>query len=166
MGCAPTPWTCTASHPSAQQQQQQQQDGAEIQINISSPSPQALSPAATGDAADWKQFHQAQEKGSQPRAPPSEPVVNGNGNGDVDADEKKVAAVGHRDGNNGANEEDVEKAHHPFHDLMHKAHVARIHDSLKFGSGLTRGQVLSWKMVSVPIQFPYIPFPFPPQINH
>ncbi|KAI0880631.1 uncharacterized protein GGS22DRAFT_197398 [Annulohypoxylon maeteangense] len=40
----------------------------------------------------------------------------------------------------------------PFHDMLHKAHLARIHDSLEFSSGLTIGQVLSWKIME------YMPF--------
>ncbi|KAI2464197.1 hypothetical protein F4781DRAFT_413754 [Annulohypoxylon bovei var. microspora] len=40
----------------------------------------------------------------------------------------------------------------PFHDMLHKAHVARIHDSLEFASGLSKGQVLSWKIME------YMPF--------
>ncbi|KAI0197947.1 hypothetical protein F4808DRAFT_286358 [Astrocystis sublimbata] len=42
--------------------------------------------------------------------------------------------------------------HQPFHDMMHKAHVARIHDSLEFSSGLGRVPVLSWKFME------YLPF--------
>lgn len=37
---------------------------------------------------------------------------------------------------------------HPFHEMMHRAHVSRIHDSLEFNDGLTHMQVLSWKIVS------------------
>ncbi|OTB02794.1 hypothetical protein M426DRAFT_264241 [Hypoxylon sp. CI-4A] len=40
----------------------------------------------------------------------------------------------------------------PFHRMIHKAHLARIHDSLEFGSGLSKGQVLSWKIME------YMPF--------
>lgn len=40
----------------------------------------------------------------------------------------------------------------PFHQMMHKAHVARIHDSLEFSSGLGTVQVLSWKLME------YLPF--------
>ncbi|KAI1455625.1 hypothetical protein F4805DRAFT_267759 [Annulohypoxylon moriforme] len=40
----------------------------------------------------------------------------------------------------------------PFHDMLQKAHLARIHDSLEFSSGLTKGQVLSWKIME------YMPF--------
>ncbi|RWA13215.1 hypothetical protein EKO27_g1895 [Xylaria grammica] len=40
----------------------------------------------------------------------------------------------------------------PFHDMMHKAHVARIHDSLEFSSGLGTMPVLSWKFME------YLPF--------
>lgn len=40
----------------------------------------------------------------------------------------------------------------PFHDMMHKAHVARIHDSLEFSSGLGTIPVLSWKFME------YLPF--------
>lgn len=40
----------------------------------------------------------------------------------------------------------TEQSNRPFHRMLHKAHLARIHDSLEYGSGLTRGQVLSWKI--------------------
>ncbi|KAI0109356.1 hypothetical protein F4776DRAFT_643546 [Hypoxylon sp. NC0597] len=46
-----------------------------------------------------------------------------------------------------------EKNHtRPFHRMLHKAHLARIHDSLEFGSGLSKGQVLSWNIME------YMPF--------
>ena len=40
------------------------------------------------------------------------------------------------------------RRHHPFHEMMHRAHVSLIHDSLEFGGGLGFSQVLSWKIVS------------------
>lgn len=40
----------------------------------------------------------------------------------------------------------------PFHEMMHRAHVARIHDSLEFSSGLGTIPVLSWKFME------YLPF--------
>ncbi|KAI0891685.1 hypothetical protein F4806DRAFT_482160 [Annulohypoxylon nitens] len=40
----------------------------------------------------------------------------------------------------------------PFHHMIRKAHLARIHDSLEFSSGLGKGQVLSWKIME------YMPF--------
>lgn len=46
----------------------------------------------------------------------------------------------------------TEQSNRPFHRMLHKAHLARIHDSLEYGSGLTRGQVLSWKIME------YMPF--------
>ncbi|KAH8646782.1 hypothetical protein BX600DRAFT_390425 [Xylariales sp. PMI_506] len=42
--------------------------------------------------------------------------------------------------------------HNPFHAMMHKAHVARIHDSLEYGSGLNWAQVMAWKVME------YLPF--------
>lgn len=39
-----------------------------------------------------------------------------------------------------------------FHQMLHKAHLAHIHDSLEFSSGLGVGQVLSWKIME------YMPF--------
>ncbi|KAI1850372.1 hypothetical protein JX265_002270 [Neoarthrinium moseri] len=47
-----------------------------------------------------------------------------------------------------------EKGHgtNPFHQMLHRAHVARIHDSLDYSSGLGWGQVLSWKLME------YMPF--------
>lgn len=57
---------------------------------------------------------------------------------------------------NGANEEkNVNDECHdmsPFHRMLYRAHLARIHDSLEFSSGLGRGPVLSWKMME------YLPF--------
>ncbi|KAL7623520.1 hypothetical protein AAE478_007203 [Parahypoxylon ruwenzoriense] len=47
-----------------------------------------------------------------------------------------------------------QSVHHiqPFHRMLHKAHLARIHDSLEFSSGLSKGQVLSWNIME------YMPF--------
>jgi hypothetical protein len=39
-----------------------------------------------------------------------------------------------------------------FRDMLHKAHVARIHDSLEYSSGLSHAQVLCWKIME------YMPF--------
>lgn len=39
-----------------------------------------------------------------------------------------------------------------FHEMMHKAHVARIHDSLNFDCGMSMMSVLSWKIME------YMPF--------
>ncbi|KAI3342541.1 hypothetical protein F4824DRAFT_495492 [Ustulina deusta] len=39
-----------------------------------------------------------------------------------------------------------------FHEMMHKAHIARIHDSLEFSSGLGVVPVISWKFME------YLPF--------
>ncbi|KAI1428686.1 hypothetical protein F5Y12DRAFT_710981 [Xylaria sp. FL1777] len=40
----------------------------------------------------------------------------------------------------------------PFHEMMHKAHIARIHDSLEFSSGLGTIPVISWNFME------YLPF--------
>ncbi|KAI1079731.1 hypothetical protein F5B20DRAFT_150630 [Whalleya microplaca] len=40
----------------------------------------------------------------------------------------------------------------PFHRMLHRAHCARIHDSLEFSSGLGKGQVITWKIME------YMPF--------
>ncbi len=40
----------------------------------------------------------------------------------------------------------------PFHKMLHKAHLARIHDSLEFKSGLGPLPVMSWKLME------YLPF--------
>ncbi|KAI1749545.1 hypothetical protein F4782DRAFT_533346 [Xylaria castorea] len=48
--------------------------------------------------------------------------------------------------------ENKEAQPRPFHDMMHKAHVARIHDSLEFSSGLGTVPVISWKFME------YLPF--------
>ncbi|ROV91088.1 hypothetical protein VPNG_09933 [Cytospora leucostoma] len=39
-----------------------------------------------------------------------------------------------------------------FHELMHRAHLARTHDSLSFGRGLSMASVLAWKVME------YMPF--------
>ena len=46
--------------------------------------------------------------------------------------------------------------HHMFHEMMHRAHVSRIHDSLEFGSGLSHMQVFSWKIVGLSYLQPLI----------
>ncbi|KAK4160891.1 hypothetical protein QBC43DRAFT_324801 [Cladorrhinum sp. PSN259] len=51
-----------------------------------------------------------------------------------------------------SNKKDEEAAQSSWHRMMHSAHTARIHDSLKFGGGLTWSQVLSWKVME------YMPF--------
>ncbi|KAH8777338.1 hypothetical protein F5883DRAFT_234384 [Diaporthe sp. PMI_573] len=40
----------------------------------------------------------------------------------------------------------------PFHELMHKAHVARTHDSLSHDCGMSYASVMAWRMME------YIPF--------
>lgn len=40
----------------------------------------------------------------------------------------------------------------PFHEMMHKAHLARIHDSLEYDCGITFSSVLAWKFME------YMPF--------
>ncbi|KAI5860868.1 hypothetical protein GGS23DRAFT_214755 [Durotheca rogersii] len=54
---------------------------------------------------------------------------------------------------------DAEEKHHhhhhhigPFHHMIQKAHLARIHDSLEFASGLGKGQVITWNIME------YMPF--------
>ncbi|KAI2602509.1 hypothetical protein GGR54DRAFT_623877 [Hypoxylon sp. NC1633] len=49
-------------------------------------------------------------------------------------------------------EETDEQGLRPFHYMLRKAHLARIHDSLEFASGLSKGQVLSWNIME------YMPF--------
>ncbi|KAI0431173.1 hypothetical protein F5Y09DRAFT_355240 [Xylaria sp. FL1042] len=48
--------------------------------------------------------------------------------------------------------EGAEVPRRPWHDMMHKAHVARIHDSLEFASGLGAIPVISWNFME------YLPF--------
>ncbi|KAI1350944.1 hypothetical protein F5Y01DRAFT_284202 [Xylaria sp. FL0043] len=48
--------------------------------------------------------------------------------------------------------ESAEVPRRPWHDMMHKAHVARIHDSLQFASGLGAIPVISWNFME------YLPF--------
>ncbi|KAI1632144.1 hypothetical protein F4809DRAFT_629038 [Biscogniauxia mediterranea] len=61
---------------------------------------------------------------------------------------------GHFQPGNEDEDEDEQKKEEPrpFHQMHLRAHLARIHDSLEFGSGLSRGQVMSWKMME------YMPF--------
>lgn len=40
----------------------------------------------------------------------------------------------------------------PFHEMMHKAHTARIHDSLNFDCGMSFSSVVAWKFME------YLPF--------
>lgn len=43
-----------------------------------------------------------------------------------------------------------------FHRMLHKAHLARIHDSLQFASGLTKGQVITWNISMPPPYYPLL----------
>lgn len=49
-------------------------------------------------------------------------------------------------------QEGSEKEITPFHRMLHKAHLAKIHDSLEFRSGLSKGQVVTWNIME------YMPF--------
>ncbi|KAK8076498.1 hypothetical protein PG994_003770 [Apiospora phragmitis] len=48
--------------------------------------------------------------------------------------------------------EKQDRQHQPFHEMMHRAHVSLIHDSLELNSGLGHMQVFSWKIME------YMPF--------
>lgn len=53
----------------------------------------------------------------------------------------------------GSYDKNDEHSHsHAFRDMLHKAHVARIHDSLEYSSGLSPAQVFCWKIME------YMPF--------
>ncbi|KAI1389340.1 uncharacterized protein F4822DRAFT_197703 [Hypoxylon trugodes] len=64
--------------------------------------------------------------------------------------------AGHKDWGHfnytGEEEKNQEEPIRPFHHMLHKAHLARIHDSLEFASGLGKGQVMSWNIME------YMPF--------
>ncbi|KAH7030728.1 uncharacterized protein B0I36DRAFT_362548 [Microdochium trichocladiopsis] len=47
---------------------------------------------------------------------------------------------------------DHDESLNPFHQMLHKAHLATVHDSLEYGCGLSKMQVLSWKIME------YMPF--------
>ncbi len=47
-----------------------------------------------------------------------------------------------------------------FQEMMHRAHIALIHDSLKYGGGLGWSSVLGWKIMECVISL-LLPFPFP-----
>lgn len=47
-----------------------------------------------------------------------------------------------------------------FHQMLHKAHLAHIHDSLEFSSGLGVGQVLSWKISTLYISISHHHYQF------
>lgn len=49
-------------------------------------------------------------------------------------------------------EDDDAEPSSPFHKMMHKAHIARMHDSLQFDCGMSFLSVLSWKVME------YMPF--------
>ncbi|KAK4222604.1 hypothetical protein QBC38DRAFT_489493 [Podospora fimiseda] len=53
---------------------------------------------------------------------------------------------------NGSNEKNREVEQLSWRELMHKAHVALIHDSLEFDCGLSKASVLAWKIME------YMPF--------
>ncbi|EPE02579.1 short chain dehydrogenase reductase family [Ophiostoma piceae UAMH 11346] len=66
-----------------------------------------------------------------------------------------VAPVGHDSGKSGKAANINVRPYTPrsqFHDMMHKAHVAPIHDSLEKGKGLSRMTVWSWNVME------YMPF--------
>ncbi|KAK7937987.1 uncharacterized protein PG986_014855 [Apiospora aurea] len=71
-------------------------------------------------------------------------------------EEKNMDATdwSHFSGSHVDNEHEKKNHHHlhPFHEMMHQAHVSLIHDSLEFGSGLSYTQVMSWKIME------YMPF--------
>ncbi|KXJ95098.1 hypothetical protein Micbo1qcDRAFT_200535 [Microdochium bolleyi] len=47
---------------------------------------------------------------------------------------------------------EAEDSLNPFHKMIHQAHLATVHDSLEYGCGLSKLQVLSWKIME------YMPF--------
>jgi hypothetical protein len=51
-----------------------------------------------------------------------------------------------------------------FKELMHKAHVALIHDSLEFGGGLSWSSVLAWKVMEYVHTLPPISSLLPPLV--
>lgn len=75
-----------------------------------------------------------------PSSPPNSP--------DLNAEVRKIPS------SNGSSHTaiDPEPRQNPFHELMHKAHVARTHDSLSHDCGMSYTSVLAWKMME------YIPF--------
>lgn len=75
-----------------------------------------------------------------PSSPPTSPVL--------DAEPREIPP------SNGSSHTatDYESRQNPFQELMHKAHVARTHDSLSLDCGMSYTSVLAWKMME------YIPF--------
>lgn len=79
-------------------------------------------------------------------SPSSEPAVE-----EKNMDAPDWSHFSQSNGNSHANGNGKSHRHHlhPFHDMMHKAHVSLVHDSLEFSSGLGFMPVLSWKIVSL-----------------
>lgn len=75
-----------------------------------------------------------------PSSPPTSPDINGKSGAKASSNGYSHTA------NNG------EPRKNSFHELMHKAHVARIHDSLSHDCGMSYTSVLAWKIME------YIPF--------
>lgn len=99
----------------------------DIRIDIQTPSPHAspkLGVAFAEPGNGWGQFNFG-------NAGDEEKEVNGNGSKDGDEDGSNV---------------------NEFHDMIHRAHLALIHDSLEYGCGLSKMQVFSWKIME------YMPF--------
>jgi hypothetical protein len=85
---------------------------------------------------------------SSPSPPESPTDVNG------EPSTRKLEEGEDANNEKGTPSSDGEKpgARQRFHNMIHKASVARIHDSLEFSSGLGFGPVLSWKVME------YMPF--------
>lgn len=115
---------------------------------------EAVAETAEAQAEGEKEHHAPPEI----RIEASSPSV---GAADTSFSEKDQPNWGHfqRDGLacNGNVVADKEEGEHeeslnPFHKMIHKAHLATVHDSLEYGCGLSKLQVLSWKIME------YMPF--------
>lgn len=75
-----------------------------------------------------------------PSSPPTSPVLTAEATKIPSSNSSSHTAIDH------------EPRQNPFHELMHKAHVARTHDSLSHECGMSYTSVLAWKLME------YIPF--------
>lgn len=120
-----------------------------IRIDVSGPSPNSSPPNASPDSdigqVDWAHFQTTTGAGGrQPRDKEKDDYEGPNPNSNHYDDEYRS-----QDENPGLR---GSPSCSSFHQMLHRAHLARTHDSLTFSSGLGRGPVLSWKLME------YLPF--------
>ncbi|KAK7755003.1 hypothetical protein SLS62_003087 [Diatrype stigma] len=120
-----------------------------IRIDVSGPSPSSSPPNASPDSdigqVDWAHFRNTTGAGDgQQRDKEKYDYEGPNPNNNYDDDNEDC----HSQNRNVKRSPSCSS----FHQMLHRAHLARTHDSLTFSSGLGRGPVLSWKLME------YLPF--------